>query len=272
MTPSPHDAHPTIIRRSPRWPALIFSRWALAVLLGCVIVQHAWGESQNDLPAREIVISSVKPDAAPANFAPRFGVTRDDLARIVATVPGIQRVAPVRESQRQARFADKSLDVMLTGCTADFAPANGVKISRGRFLTAQDETRLNNVAVIDETTARRLFGPQDPIGKNLRIEKTYLLVVGVAKRHRNAAKKSIARIFIPISTMRSRFGDTHVIRRAGTLEAETIELSRIQIRVAVPAQSPNIARVIRALLDKYHEQRDYTVEVVLPRAGKRLTE
>jgi putative ABC transport system permease protein len=53
--------------------------------------------------------------------------------------------------------------------SADYRPAFGLKLLRGRFVTPNDTERSVKVVVIDEELARLAFGTRDPIGRRLTL-------------------------------------------------------------------------------------------------------
>jgi predicted permease len=64
----------------------------------------------------------------------------------------------------------------------DYLKVMGIRLLRGRFLTAQDDANSPGVCVIDEDFARKFFGNEDPIGKRLNFDLVYtapLQIVGV---------------------------------------------------------------------------------------------
>ncbi|HKV40327.1 MAG TPA: ABC transporter permease [Blastocatellia bacterium] len=52
----------------------------------------------------------------------------------------------------------------------DYVKAMGISIKRGRFFTAQDDSRSPLVTVVDEAFARKYFPGEDPIGKRLNTD------------------------------------------------------------------------------------------------------
>jgi hypothetical protein len=65
--------------------------------------------------------------------------------------------------------------------SADYRPAFGLTLLRGRFITPEDTENAPNVVVIDEELARAAFGSKDPIGEQLHLDviDTDYRVVGV---------------------------------------------------------------------------------------------
>ena len=64
----------------------------------------------------------------------------------------------------------------------DYLKIMGIPLQRGRFFTEADNNHAPNVAVVDETFARKYFGNQDPIGKHLNLDgnSRQVTVIGVA--------------------------------------------------------------------------------------------
>lgn len=68
---------------------------------------------------------------------------------------------------------------MLNSTSAGFAPAMGMRVLKGRWITDADSSAA---AVINETLARRDFPSQDPVGKRIRIgdpQAPFTTIVGV---------------------------------------------------------------------------------------------
>jgi predicted permease len=65
--------------------------------------------------------------------------------------------------------------------SADYRPAFGLTLLRGRFITPEDTEHAPHVVVIDEELARAAFGSKDPIGEQLHLDviDTDYRVVGV---------------------------------------------------------------------------------------------
>lgn len=222
-----------------------------------------------------IVVRSVKPEESDASGAVVYGLTREDYERIIASIPGIRRAAPVRTLNVPARFGDRLAEAQLTGTTPELAHVRDMAITRGRFLADKDVKQFNNVAVIGRGLAEMLFRDEDPIGKSIRIDRVYYLVVGETSSKKAAPAEGVAgptgngdmEVYIPLSTMRSRLGDLTFDRRAASFNAEQFELSRIVIAVEDPARAGFVAEAIRRLLKRFHEEADYAVEVVGVRRG-----
>ncbi len=237
-------------------------------------VRAATGDGGAETAA--VIVKSVKPQKPSDSGLVDYGLTRSDYRRIVATISGIRRAIPVRETTGMALHRDQMADVRLIGTTEAFAGAHGLEVARGRFLTEKDLQQRENVAVITRETARRFFLDEDPIGKNIRFERNYFLIVGVVSKANalpsanDSTRRADAdlRVFIPLSTMRLRLGDRAVSMREGFLDAVQYEFSWIEIVVEDSVNIEATADAIRHILQASHEQADYSVEIVRQSAGR----
>ncbi len=81
-----------------------------------------------------------------------------------------------------ASYQDKEKRVMFIGCDAYYPQIDGqLKIDKGRFFTNDEERGMARVVVIGSKVAKKFFGDEDPIGKQIRIKKINFKVIGVAK-------------------------------------------------------------------------------------------
>jgi putative ABC transport system permease protein len=194
----------------------------------------------------------------------RYGLTHRDLDRIVKVVPGIATATPLRIVPEEARHGDRTMRANLVGCTADLVGEEALSMARGRFLTGKDTNNRNNVAVLDSDSARRLFANVNPVGSSVRVKGHYFLVVGVLRkpeRFRDARREPpTPKIYIPLTTMRTRFGDRVVNRSSGKFDLLEYELSEVRITLKKEHRVDVVARTITALLKDAHETQDYSIK------------
>jgi len=86
------------------------------------------------------------------------------------------------EGQPVPRREEEKERVSWRQITADYFRALGIPLRAGRFFSAQDQPRSLQVAIVNESLARRYFPGQNPVGRNIWIDdelKLPLTVVGV---------------------------------------------------------------------------------------------
>jgi putative ABC transport system permease protein len=202
----------------------------------------------------------------------RYGLTYADLDRIVSTVPTVMSATPLREFRKELRYLDRKLEGRVVAVMPNYAGMNGLILSLGRFISEIDNERFHNVAVLGAETAETLFPFEDPIGRSIRIDNDqYYQVVGVTQRRAQSAGvgSSLAAqdynkdVYIPFATDKVRFGDIVVYHRAGTFQAEKLQISQITVAVDGMRHVRKTAEIIEGLLEQFHPQKDTSVTVPL---------
>jgi putative ABC transport system permease protein len=264
----------------------------LGILIGimAVIWLVAMGEGVSyqaqqqikDLGANNIIVRSVKPaqtssKLGSALFIP-YGVLRDDYRRIISNIPFIQQAVPMREIRREVRFGQNSTESRLVGCTPEYFDLNKLTMYRGRFIEDRDGDSTDNVCVLAEPAAEKLFGYSNPIGQSIQIDNDFYIVVGETERRDPTAaiggsldsQDYNMDVYIPLETLRARIGDMVLTSRSGSREGEIVELSQITVSVPELEMVDQTADVIRTLIEKYHPNED--VKVVVPKELLRQAE
>jgi predicted permease len=111
----------------------------------------------------------------------------------------------------------------------DYFRVHGLKVLRGRAFTERDDAKAENVAVLSESAARRIFPNADPIGKKIRFwsgdSTVYRTVVGIAgDMHYRSLREATAEIYLPWK--QSYWQGSFAIRTTGSLESVLPALRR----------------------------------------------
>ncbi len=230
-----------------------------------------------ELGATNVIVRSIKPpdEVAQTSSSARvlqYGLLRSDYKVLTETLPTIVNAAPIREVDREVRFLKEAMNARVVGCTAEYMGMNHLDLAAGRFLTASDQNKLLNVAVVANEVANKLFKYENPLGQSIRIGPMFYTVVGVTKdRTASAAiggslsgQDYNKDVYIPIKTLQAREGDLDIKRQAGSMTAEHIELNQITLRVSDKDTVLPTAQAIRETLEQSHPRnKDYAVVVPL---------
>jgi putative ABC transport system permease protein len=231
-----------------------------------------------ELGSSNIILRSIKPSEADKQSGAgrssmiKYGLTYADGSRLQFTVPGVEHVLPVRIIREGARYGQTEVPCQVLGTLPYYAEIAGLEIARGRFLSETDELKQDNICVLTVGLAKRLFPYQDPLESAIKLDAFYYRVVGLVRERSSLQQRTQSgrtegetidnNVYIPLSTARSRFGETLIRRSAGGFEMEQVELHQITVRMrdtaAVEAAEPQIA----ALLRRFHSQPDY--ELIVP--------
>jgi predicted permease len=118
---------------------------------------------------------------------------------MVTTHPAIQ-VAPTVEGRSLESTQGLTAEALFV--SPDYFRVLQVGLVRGRFFEENDDTGKMYVVIVDESTARRFWPGQDPIGRRLNpgSTKTWMTVVGIIHdiKHDGLDQDGIPHIYAPI--------------------------------------------------------------------------
>lgn len=105
-------------------------------------------------------------------------LTVDDASAILAAVPQITSVAPNVDGPMQVAYENQNWYTRFRGVSSDYFDIRNWHQDRGALFTAGDSEHETNVCLLGSTVEETLFGPNDPIGKTIRLQNLPFKVIG----------------------------------------------------------------------------------------------
>ena len=248
-----------------------------------VIIMLAIGEGASQdaqeqirrLGSQNVIIRSVKPvisqDAQEeSSWLIKYGLTYLDAERLAETLPAVDVIIPVKGRPIDLWCENRRVQVEMIATVPWFTRSRKIEIlPGGRFITSFDMHRRENVCVIGQETARKLFLYEEALGRSVRIEKDTYRIVGLIRDESGEAGElasilgsQTATCFIPLTTARTRNGDKFVHRGSGGTRAEELQLSELILTVDKLSSVVPTAKQARRLLEDHHPRKDY--EIIIP--------
>ncbi len=137
----------------------------------------------------------------------------DDAEAIQKRVRNIDYVSPTVSGSYQIVYGNQNWNSSVTGVTPDYMSIQSLKVQSGSFITESDMSKRNRVAVIGTTVASNLFGTENPVGKNIRVNNAPYKIIGVlaAKGQSSMGRDQDDVVIIPLTTAQERMlGITYV--------------------------------------------------------------
>ena len=125
------------------------------------------GRDEHHRPLGQAQRRGPAPGGRPARIL-NYGLKYGDFDRIVATVPTIRKVLPIREIRKQIRRLHTTSTAAWSARRTTTPNSTCCRIERGRFLTAADNEKYQNYAVLASETAENalpLRRPGRPVGQ-----------------------------------------------------------------------------------------------------------
>ena len=250
--------------------------------VGSVIAMLAVGEGASQkaladirkLGSNNIIISSIRPtnedgssSASGKSFVFAFGLKYEDEDRIRETMPGVKRTVPVKIIRKKTSFGQthELTEMRIVGVSDEWFDLVKRQKLAGRTLQRHDIDNVADVCVLTEHGARTILAGGHTIGQPVNFDGLIYEVVGIVRSEHGGEHVPDMRAdaYIPISTFIDRYEDIEYRREAGVRSCTRIELNKILVEVKAQSQVKSTAEAIRAMLKRFHENKDYLVHVPL---------
>ena len=191
------------------------------------------------------------------------GLTFRDYRAIVENVQGIQESTP-RKRFKPTKVLPKTTQdpPVLIGVLPNFQEINSLKMVEGRFFNDEDNLTSAPVCVLGESTKVNLLGYERAVGKYIKINNTWLQVIGVME-HAATADTEVEGVEVlnrnnmaiaPLNTVLRRFEDSNSYLKD--------EIDGIYIKVRTGVDSVETSKVVGAILAATHKDAGDWVPVV----------
>jgi putative ABC transport system permease protein len=267
---------------------------ALGIIFGVssVIAMLAIGEGASRaaqeqiarLGSRNIIIKTVPPpedkDVGSQEQTMRvYGLTYLDAERFRNSLPNIEVVVPSRRIIQQVWYRNRRVSVEVIGTVPWYPEISTVKVISGRFLGSIDMHNRQGVCVVDENVVKELFILDDPLNQDVKILGDYYHVVGIvsaaqavsaenainngAAKGKSQGGANVGNIYIPLTTVKNRFGEISLQFGSGGRSIEKVELQEVIVKVDSIDQVLPTRDTLEAILNRFHRKNDYQVVVPL---------
>lgn len=124
----------------------------------------------------------------------------EDALAVERNSEAVNSVAPLIESGANVEYQGETKATLLSGTTESYGEVRNSPLAAGDFFTTGDIRGYRHVAVIGDTVSRKIFGRENPVGKNIMLNKVGFEVIGVMeKKGPTLTIDNDDRVFIPIT-------------------------------------------------------------------------
>jgi putative ABC transport system permease protein len=191
------------------------------------------------------------------------GLTERDVRVLEANIENLETLS-ARRTLHPARVLPKpARDVpALYGVRPSYAAIHSLRAAEGRFFGADHDAASAAVCVLGESAKINLLGYGPAVGKFVKMNDTWLEVVGVLAEQLAAGAQSAGGkmqdpnnvVYVPLNTFQYRYWDQSSFMKD--------ELDGIDLRLKAEADSVEVAKVVTAILNStHHNTEDFTVTI-----------
>lgn len=180
-----------------------------------------------------------------------------------ANIDAIDVLSP-RRSLHPASVLPKPSQAIpeLFGVRPSYALIHSLQFAEGRFFDGADDERSALVCVLGESAKVSLLGYEPAVGKFVKVNDTWLEVIGVLKEQLMAGAQNTGAtmqdvnniVYIPLNSFQYRFWDQSAYMKD--------DLEGLEIRLKPGSDSIEVAKIVTAALNStHHEVQDFTVTI-----------
>jgi putative ABC transport system permease protein len=181
-----------------------------------------------------------------------YEMTLDDLEEAKNSIPGVAQVAATTDIQTTVVSQGIVRPVTLVGVTEGYQQIRRLLILRGRFLDSQDMESRSKNCVVTPQLATKLFGMDNPVGRDLHLGESAFTIIGVFKERVETFGLSDIQsetVLIPFGLMKYYTGEN------------TVKV--LDVQAATADDVPTVQRQVTALLHSRHPvQAEYNVQTL----------
>ncbi len=141
-------------------------------------------------------------------IAKRKDLTIED-AEAISTLPSVELVSPEQPllGEYRAEYKSREVDIgNIRGVSPSYLAIGGLEIKRGRNFIDSDLTARRQVAILGAYYVENLFGDEDPIGKEISINRKKFVVIGTLKKRGQMMGNNLDDVvLIPLTTAQKLF-------------------------------------------------------------------
>jgi putative ABC transport system permease protein len=182
-----------------------------------------------------------------------------DYEALSKQLDGAAQIVPAYQGRATVTHEKKTTDVTINATLTDYADARAYTVGTGRMFTDNETNAGARVAVLGSQTATDLFGPLNPVGRNIKITGVTFKVVGLLEEKGSSGfTNEDDVILIPLQTGYDKlFGATATVNGKQRVSTILISAASPDGVDAVMAQAEKILRRAHSL--KASDEADFSV-------------
>lgn len=142
-------------------------------------------------------------------------LTLKDIESVKTKVDSVKYVSPTLQQRGKVNAQDQKRDATVIGANEDYSLINNTTIVHGRFFSENDVLNSKAVALIDENSAKELFGYSDIVGKSIKIgpegTSKNVTIIGVTESQNMGPNSDRATVITPVTFMKNLYPTTSKI-------------------------------------------------------------
>lgn len=172
-----------------------------------------------------------------------YKFTSQDVQNLKKRLTDIKGVAPMIRKAARAKYNKEEKTVLSVGTSANYIILRQTEIEKGRFFQSSEVKNAKKVVVLGHKIAQDLFGPTNPLGKQITLADYKFKVIGIAEKKGQGTGMGMnidELIYLPVTTAQKIFD----------LTKYNAILIGAKNEKAIPALKKQVKRILITRLDE----------------------
>lgn len=168
-----------------------------------------------------------------SSTSPITTLTYDDATVIKKKIRYVAYVSPIVNNSAQIVYGNKNCNSSIYGVDPEYMAVQNLTVKRGNFIREIDLENRKRVAVIGLTVAKNLFGQNNPVGKNIRINNSSYKIIGVLKGKGQSAmgQDQDDIVILPLTTAQERMLGINYVHYINVQVSESSKIDYVQKKI-----------------------------------------
>ncbi len=156
--------------------------------------------------------------------------TLDDARVIEQEITGIRAVAPASNTGAQAIYGNSNWSTQIVGTSDKYLDVRDWSLANGRNFSESELRSGAAVCILGDTVKQELFGNQDPVGANIRLQKVSCQVIGtlVPKGQSGFGQNQDDVVLVPLRMLQRRLVGNSDVNSIMVSARDTASTEKVQ--------------------------------------------
>ena len=176
----------------------------------------------------------------------------EDARAIQAKIRNVDFVSPSVSGSYQIVNGNQNWNSSVQGVTPEYMDIKSLVVESGSFISTDNMNKRDRVAVIGATVAENLFGSENPVGRNIRVNNQPFRVIGLleSKGQSSMGQDQDDVVIIPLTTAQERMLGITYVQSISVQVKDALYMDQVQEDIEVLLRQRH--RIVGDKEDDFH--------------------
>ena len=176
----------------------------------------------------------------------------EDARAIQSKIRNIDFVSPSVSGSYQIVNGNQNWNSSVQGVTPEYMDIKSLVVESGSFISTDNMNKRDRVAVIGATVAENLFGSENPVGRNIRVNNQPFRVIGLleSKGQSSMGQDQDDVVIIPLTTAQERMLGITYVQSISVQVKDALYMDQVQEDIEVLLRQRH--RIVGDKEDDFH--------------------